>query len=151
MSYVERNLRKNEEIQYIGKLSWFSFLYPLIIGFSIDLINYLLDQRINSIIVVQISICFFLYRLVLFFTSEFAVTNERVMIKYGLIFRKTYDFTIQKIESYNVDQSILGRFINYGTITILGSGGTKHKIKNLANPLEFRDELYDAIRTIHIQ
>lgn len=146
MSYIEDNLRPDEKIQYVGKLSCFSFLYPLIIGFSADLINHLLGDPINSVNLVYVCMFYSLYRLVLFFTSEFAITNERVMVKYGLIFRTTFDLTIQKIEGYTANQSILGRFINYGTIILQGSGGTKNKIKNLAAPLIFRDALYDAIK-----
>lgn len=148
MSYIEDNLRPNEEIHYLGKLSWFSFIYPLIMGFFVYLINDLLDTPIDSIKIVLVCMFFFLYRLVLRLTSEFAITNERVMIKYGLIFRTTFDLTIQKIEGYTANQSILGRIINYGTITLQGSGGTKHKIKNLTKPLEFRDGLYDAIEML---
>lgn len=129
MSYIEDNLRPGEEIQYLGKLSCFSFLYPLIIGFSVDLINHLLNKPFDSTKIVLVCIFFFLYRLTLYLTSEFAVTNERVMLKYGLVFRTTFDLTIQKIEGYTANQSILGRIINYGTITLQGSGGTKHKIK----------------------
>ncbi len=72
------------------------------------------------------------------YADEFAVTNKRVMIKTGLINRKTFEMNHSKIESVNVDQGILGRILGYGTIRIVGSGGTKEILPNIRKPLEFR-------------
>lgn len=71
-------------------------------------------------------------------TDEFAITNKRVIIKTGLISRKTFEMNHSKIESVNVDQSILGRILGYGTITIVGSGGTREVFPNISKPLAFR-------------
>src|SRR5260221_134503 len=70
--------------------------------------------------------------------SEFAITNRRVIIKVGFISRKTLEMNLSKIESVNVDQGIWGRMLGYGTITIIGTGGTKETFGNISGPLEFR-------------
>ena len=57
-------------------------------------------------------------------SSEFAVTNKRVVIKVGFINRKTLEMVLTKVETIRVDQSILGRVLNYGTIVVTGTGGT---------------------------
>ena len=71
-------------------------------------------------------------------TDEFAITNKRVVIKTGLISRKTVEMNLSKIESVNVDQSIFGRLFGFGSIQIIGTGGTKEEFKNIASPLKFR-------------
>ena len=71
-------------------------------------------------------------------TSEFVVTNRRVIIKIGLITRHILEMNLAKIESVNVDQTLLGRMLGYGSITVVGSGGTKEVFQNIENPLEFR-------------
>jgi len=71
-------------------------------------------------------------------TDEFAVTNKRVIAKTGLISRKTIELNLNKIESVNVNQSILGRILSYGNIQINGTGGTKEILLNIKKPLEFR-------------
>jgi uncharacterized membrane protein YdbT with pleckstrin-like domain len=71
-------------------------------------------------------------------TSEFAITNKRVIIKVGLISRKTVELNLTKIESVNVNQSILGRILGYGSIRLVGTGGTNEIFINLRKPLEFR-------------
>jgi len=50
---------------------------------------------------------------------------------------------LSKIESVNVDQSILGRILGYGTIRIVGSGGTKEEFPNIRKPLEFRKKFQE--------
>ncbi|MFT4544315.1 MAG: putative membrane protein YdbT with pleckstrin-like domain [Bacteroidia bacterium] len=77
------------------------------------------------------------------YTDEFAITNKRVIIKTGLISRKTFEMNHSKIESVNVDQGILGRILGYGTIRIVGSGGTKEVFPKINNPLEFRKKFQE--------
>ncbi|PKP13316.1 MAG: hypothetical protein CVU08_05870 [Bacteroidetes bacterium HGW-Bacteroidetes-3] len=77
------------------------------------------------------------------YTDEFAITNKRVIIKTGLISRKTFEMNHSKIESVNVDQSILGRILGYGTIRIVGSGGTKEVFPNISKPLLFRKKFQE--------
>lgn len=72
------------------------------------------------------------------YTDEFAITNKRVIVKTGLISRKTFEMNHSKIESVNVDQTILGRILGYGTIRIVGSGGTSEIFPKIKNPLAFR-------------
>lgn len=70
--------------------------------------------------------------------SEFVITNRRVIIKTGFIARSTFEMNLSKIESVNVDQNIPGRIFNYGSITIIGTGGTKETFHNISRPLNFR-------------
>lgn len=77
------------------------------------------------------------------YTDEFAITSKRVIIKTGLISRKTFEMNHSKIESVNVDQSILGRILGYGTINIVGSGGTKEVFPDIRKPLLFRKKFQE--------
>ena len=70
--------------------------------------------------------------------SEFVITNRRIIIKTGFIARSTFEMNLSKIETVNVDQSVMGRILNYGSITIIGTGGTKETFHNISKPLEFR-------------
>jgi uncharacterized membrane protein YdbT with pleckstrin-like domain len=71
-------------------------------------------------------------------SSEFVITNRRIIIKTGLIARKTFEMNLSKIESVNVDQTFMGRIFGYGSITIIGTGGTRESFHNIRKPLEFR-------------
>ncbi|MCX5814164.1 MAG: PH domain-containing protein [Proteobacteria bacterium] len=71
-------------------------------------------------------------------TSEFVITNKRVIVKVGLIRRKTLEMNLQKIESVNVEQGIMARILGYGTVTIVGTGGTRESFTDIRKPLMFR-------------
>ena len=118
-NYVDNNLIKDERVELETTYHWiifFSFraLFTLFIAPMIDR-----------------------------YTDEFAITNKRVIIKTGLISRKTFEMNHSKIESVNVDQSILGRILGYGTIGIVGSGGTREVFPNIKNPLAFRKKFQE--------
>lgn len=87
---------------------------------------------------VIVAVIFLLSPYIQYITSEYAVTNKRVIVKVGLIRRQTLETLLQKIEAISVDQSVLGRILNYGTITITGTGGTRESFMNIADPLGFR-------------
>ena len=71
-------------------------------------------------------------------SSEFVITNKRIIIKTGLISRKTFEMNLSKIESVNVDQSFMGRILGYGSMSIIGTGGTRESFNNILKPIEFR-------------
>jgi len=72
-------------------------------------------------------------------TTETDVTNLRVVHKTGFIKRRTFEMSLDKVESVDVNQSIVGRILNYGDVTILGVGEGKETIATIASPLEFRN------------
>jgi len=113
-SYIENHLVKGETIKISTEYHW-------VIFFSI-----------NSFITL------FIYPLCIKRTSEFVITNKRVIIKTGIIARRIFEMNIHKVESLDVNQSILGRLLNYGEIRIIGTGGTKETYKFISNPIKFR-------------
>lgn len=74
-------------------------------------------------------------------TTEVAVTNLRVIYKTGLIKRTTNEMNMDKVESVKVDQSILGRILNYGTVTITGTGAGLEALPSVAQPIELRNSI----------
>jgi uncharacterized membrane protein YdbT with pleckstrin-like domain len=76
-------------------------------------------------------------------TSEFVITNKRVIVKTGLIRRKSLEMNLQKIESVNVEQGIMARILGYGTVTIVGTGGTRESFTNIRKPLMFRKKFQE--------
>lgn len=71
-------------------------------------------------------------------TTEIALTNQRVILKTGIIRRNTFEINLGKVEGINIDQGIIGRILDYGTISVRGTGGGSDKFKSIANPLGLR-------------
>ena len=74
-------------------------------------------------------------------TTETDVTNLRVVHKTGFITRRTFEMSIDKVASVNVYQSITGRLLNYGDVTIESMGEAEETIKTIASPLSFRNHI----------
>jgi uncharacterized membrane protein YdbT with pleckstrin-like domain len=74
-------------------------------------------------------------------TTETDVTTMRVVHKTGFIKRRTFEIALTKVESVDVNQSILGRILNYGNVTINGVGEGRETIPTIASPLSFRNSI----------
>ena len=77
-------------------------------------------------------------------STEIAITNRRVIAKFGFIRRHTIEINLEKVESLRVEQGLMGRFLNYGTIFIGGTGSALAPIPDIADPLVFRRKFMEA-------
>ncbi|HLP21414.1 MAG TPA: PH domain-containing protein [Chitinophagales bacterium] len=119
-SYVDNNLIRDEVVVYETKYHW--KIYFTLSGLFTLFIVPSLKQ----------------------WSDEFVVTNKRIIVKTGIISRKTLEMNLNKIESVNVDQSIFGRMLGYGTITIIGTGGTRESFPDIANAVAFRKSFQEV-------
>lgn len=126
-SYVNRNLAADEQVVYEAKVSWASQWLLILLGIGTILMG--------------IGIVFLVVAVINVLTTELVITNKRVIAKFGLISRKTVELKNSKVESVQVDQSIMGRMLNYGSIVVSGAGGPQAPIPNISAPLQFRSKL----------
>ena len=77
-------------------------------------------------------------------STELAITNRRVIAKFGFIKRHTVEINLEKVEALKVEQGMWGRFLNFGTIFISGAGTSVAPIANIADPLVFRRKFMEA-------
>jgi uncharacterized membrane protein YdbT with pleckstrin-like domain len=149
MSYVDSELVEGESVRYRAHLSQLMFLVPYTIAafglffvvraFSIP-VYWWFALSFLALAAVIYGWCRAVYT-----TSEFAVTNKRVIIKVGWIRRRTLETMLSKVEGINVDQELIGRLLGYGTLVVTGTGGTKEQFTKIANPFEFRRQVQGAI------
>ena len=83
--------------------------------------------------------------LVDYLTSEFGLTNKRVMVKVGFIRRNSLEVMLAKVEGIQVSQGILGRILNFGSIVVSGTGGSKDPYHKISSPFEFRKKVLEQI------
>jgi len=77
--------------------------------------------------------------------TEMAVTNKRVIVKSGIVDRRTIELLLPRIESIAVEEPALGRVLGYGTVIVRGTGGTPEVFPQIARPLEFREQVQRQI------
>ena len=75
-------------------------------------------------------------------TSEFAVTTKRVIIKVGVFRRRTLELLLRQVEAISVEQTVLGRILGFGSVTLTGTGGVREVFHNISSPLEFRRQIH---------
>lgn len=92
-----------------------------------------------------IGIVFIVFAILNVMTTELALTNKRVIAKFGFIRRQTIEININRIESISVNQGFWGRIFNYGSIVVRGTGGSHAPIPYIARPMEFRQQFNDFI------
>ena len=148
MSYVEKNLMPGEQIEYRANLHWLVFVLPTLLFIAAIWLFFSLGGNIAKflalILIVGVLVTG-LHAVIERMTSEFAVTNKRVLIKTGLIRRHSLETLLTKIESIGVAQSILGRILGFGTIVISGTGGSKEPFHKIADPMQFRRRVQEQI------
>mgnify|MGYP003818406877 CR=1 FL=1 len=83
-----------------------------------------------------------------FKTSEFGLTNKRIIVKVGFIRRNSIEVLLNKVEGIEADQTILGRILGFGSIVIFGTGGTKYPFHKICAPLEFRKRVQEQIASV---
>jgi len=92
-----------------------------------------------------VAIVYWLQALILVLTTEFAVTDKRVIAKTGFLRRRTLEMLLTKIESVAVRQNVLGRLLDFGTVTVVGTGGTREPFQAIRSPLTLRTEINQII------
>lgn len=149
MGYVDRNLMTGEELVYRSRIHWVIFvpscLY-MVVGGAVIIHPQLLQTdweftpplQLFGGLIVLIGVVKLIEAWIIRSSTELAVTTKRVIAKRGFIRRDTTELNHSKVEGYLVDQTILGRILNFGTLTITGTGGGRTPIRNVDDPLAFR-------------
>lgn len=158
MGYVDRNLMPGEMVIAKARLHWLVFLPALLwIGVSVGVIiagSFFDSAAIAwSVAVVGVALLFFamvkgIGAGLRYWTSEFAVTTKRLVVKVGLIRRNTLELLLSKVEAVGVNQTIIGRLLNYGTLVITGTGGSMNAYDGIGSPLAFRKKVQQEIENV---
>ena len=148
MSYINTTLAPHEVVQYTASLSiWYIFpfcLYGLFfLGFALFLAG---DARLGTIAMgfAAVGVISLIWAVVVFWSTEIAITNMRVLHKIGLISRKTTEIPLNRIASVEVNQSILGRIFGFGDVSVSGTDGNNALMKGITDPLKFRSAIMAA-------
>jgi uncharacterized membrane protein YdbT with pleckstrin-like domain len=147
--YIDEILQPGEKVLYSTNAHWIFYL-PAIVAWILAVVLLVLSRSTvtEGVILLCLSGSAVVALAALYWsvkawfhrwTTETDVTNLRVVHKTGFIKRRTFEMSLDKVESVDVNQSILGRILDYGDVTILGVGEGKETISTIAAPLAFRN------------
>lgn len=150
MSYVQKVLLPGEEIVYSTKQHYVIFfqvlLWPILIACMLK-VNYSNTLILGSLFLVMIFN--FITVLIGYYCSEYAVTSQRIIMKVGFISRRSLEIFLDRVEGVYVEQSVAGRFLNFGTVIVIGVGSTKNFFPYTPNPLKFHGKIQEILQTVN--
>jgi len=148
MGYIDQHLAQGERVIQRAYLHWIIFVWPAIFALY-AIIGLATPTSTPGFVLAIIFLAVLTGALALlnYYTSEFALTDRRLIAKTGIISRKSVELLLAKVESIQVDQSVLGRLLGYGTITVVGTGGGRTPFRRIADPMTFRAEAQRLIDT----
>jgi uncharacterized membrane protein YdbT with pleckstrin-like domain len=130
-SYVDGVLISGESVLHRGHVSLWPHAWKIVLG-------------IVLLPLFGLGLVFLAWVWILYRTTEIAITNKRIIAKFGFISRSTIEINLPKVESVQVDQGVIGRVLDYGTIIVAGAGTPNLSIPGAAEPLEFRKHFMEA-------
>ncbi len=150
MGFIEQNLTNNEQIVHKGHLHWFAYAGGLaliatlwvvamvIIAFNVPEIWAFVVVTLLALLIGYCYVC------LVSKNTEYYITNKRLIVKKGIVQRNTSEIRLVKCEGVMVEQSMLGRLFNFGTIKIT-TGEVVNTYQFIANPIRFRTMLNETL------
>lgn len=146
MKFLTTYLQPGEEIMYRARIHIVLFLQPIIL-LSIGFMCYFDNVRIThylGITLLFLGLVSLVQRVLVKVGSIYAITNKRVIIKTGVISRRTVELVLAKCEGIQVIQSVAGRIFGYGSIVVT-TGGATNCYYYVANPYRFKSAINEQI------
>jgi uncharacterized membrane protein YdbT with pleckstrin-like domain len=147
MSYVQAVLQPGEHVRAVGRLHWVIFLRAILltaIALALIAVAPAVSPQIKDVIEIAAGVVLVLALVALLQAwfvrsiTELAVTDHRVIYKRGFLRRHTVEMNMDKVETVDVDQSVLGRLLGFGSIRILGTGQGIENLRRVASPVQLR-------------
>ena len=151
MKYVEQVLQPGETVVHAARLHWFIYLIPVLMltvaaicavfALTSDKPGIAIPLLLIAGLLAPIALISAVGVVVRSMTTELVLTDRRVIYKTGIFRRHTMEMNRSRVEMVGVDQSLLGRLLNYGTVIVRGTGGSLEPIRNITDPLSFRNHI----------
>ncbi len=128
MGYIDESLSSGEEIKNLFKLHWFS-RWPMVVWI------------ILAIPTLGITLIFALWEWLKLRNTEQGVTNKRVILKTGVIGRKTEEMKLSSIETVEILQGVIGRIFGFGTVKVTGRGISDVVFQKIEDPIDVKRKI----------
>jgi uncharacterized membrane protein YdbT with pleckstrin-like domain len=148
MSYLQHVLQPGEQVRRISSIHWIVY-WPGVAVALLAVVAYWFSEtryltgiwRYTAYALALVAVVLLIQQWLQLWVTEIAVTNRRVIYKKGLVRRQTNEMNMDKVESVQINQSILGRMLDYGDVTILGTGEGFETLRTIARPIELRNSI----------
>lgn len=162
MGYIENNLAPGESLAYRTGCHWVVMFWPLVGGAVLGFVGFVFSASgwmatrnggryegamVWGALALLGAVVLIAGGIIRRAATDVAVSNKRVLIKTGLLSRRSVEVLLPKVESIGVDESFLGRILGYGSVVVRGTGGTFESFDKIAHPNELRRQVQQQIKT----
>ena len=160
MGYIENNLVPGEQVIYKTGYHWIVIFWSIVLSLIFAALgaaalyeafsngeraDYRQAFEIGGSVSLIVAAIILMQGIVRRNATEVAVSNKRVLIKTGVLARKSIEVLLGKVESIGVQESAMGRMLGYGSVVVRGTGGTFETFHNISHPDEFRRQVQGQI------
>jgi uncharacterized membrane protein YdbT with pleckstrin-like domain len=148
MSYIEHSLGRSEALLYRAHFPWFysAGAWFVLLGFlAAATLAYAWGHAEVALGLLLLGLGLFVAIMLPLWTTEIGVTNQRFILKRGLVWRSTHELQLRAIEEVNLEQDLLGRIFNCGRLRLHGTGVDDIRLPVLADPIGLRKALQDGM------
>jgi uncharacterized membrane protein YdbT with pleckstrin-like domain len=158
MGYVEELLASNEHIVYRTRKHWIAPLFATVSGTLLTVGGIaaltgtlfvdggFLDGLFlwGGILALLVGLALLAKAFVVWWSEEYVVTNHKVMKVSGILKKTAEGSALEKINDITISQSLLGRWLEYGTLTVLTAADESNlHYTAMREPMEFRKQILD--------
>jgi len=153
--FIDDNLIPGEKIVYKAKVNWMVYM-PAMFNVFLSLVIYIFCTKVIhpghahfllffAIIPIFVAIWKAIGAYIHINYTEIAITDSRLIAKFGFIRREMIELPLAKIESVIVEQTVFDRMINAGSVAARGTGMAMAPVRYIDSPIQFRNALNEAI------
>lgn len=151
-NFIEKTLEPGEEVIFLGKLHWSYNVRYTVIGVVLILValgsagailasgeEFTAGATVCVVLAILVGFGFIGFGSFMRSRTEFAITTSRFIQKDGIFNIKMTEIPLFKVETVNFYQTIVERMLGTGSIELVGSGGTNHKVEYVQQPYKVRN------------
>jgi len=146
-NYIAKNLLPDEKILYQTKKHWIIFLTPFALTLMTAFFFFNQNLYLTKVtpLLAIVTILYWMNQFLLYYASEFAITDKRVMMREGFFYRHTNETRLSAVSNVGATQSLLAQALSYGTVFINTFGGETDAFTELDEPVKFQKKLQELL------
>ena len=151
MGYLEGLLGRKEKIVFKARQHWLVVVPRLVLWIAVSLLIVLIASGLaltvaGVALVLILAVVFPLWRIMVillnWWNEQYVITNRRVIQLEGIINKHSIDSSLEKVNDVVLEQSALGRLLNYGDVKILTASEIGVNLfRRMDRPVRFKTEM----------
>lgn len=143
----DSNMARGEEVVYRAHLHRIIYFWPVVLTLlSLALVLFLPGEIVLvSFVGLALALIAWIRSFIIANSMEFVITNRRITTRIGILNKNSQETLLEKVETVGVHQDLLGRILGYGTVTVVGTGGSHDEFTQISEPMKLRRTLHDQI------